>query len=135
MGSEVARYSRSAELPGRRPAVRAALAEYVRRVATEYADEVVSITLYGSQARGDADDESDIDLFVVVRRKTPALEEALFDLGWEVEFEHNVVISDLICGLDELHAMQAKRFPFYQNVEQEGIGVWTNAFAPTRVSG
>ena len=51
----------------------AAIGDYVRRVSTNLADAVVSITLYGSQARGEAEVESDIDLFIVVRRDTPAL--------------------------------------------------------------
>jgi len=41
--------------------VRAAIADYVRRVLTEFAEEVVSVTLYGSQVRGEAGVESDID--------------------------------------------------------------------------
>ncbi len=47
------------QLPGARPEVQTAIAAYGRRVATDYyADGVLSITLYGSQARGDADNET-----------------------------------------------------------------------------
>ena len=65
----------------------AAIGDYVRRVSTDLADVVVSITLYGSQARGEAEVESDIDLFIVVRRDTPALREVLADIAWQVQFE------------------------------------------------
>ena len=61
--------------------MRTAISAYVRQVAADYANEVVSITLYGSQARGSASAESDVDLFVVVRRDTPALRQALVDLA------------------------------------------------------
>ena len=120
-------------LPGGRPEVRAAIAAYVRRVATDYAGDVLSITLYGSQARGEADAESDIDLFVVVRRATPAVRQALADLAWQVQFEHDVVISDVVRGADQLSQMQAERFPYYQNLEREGILLWKSASEPTPV--
>ena len=117
-------------LPRCRPKVRAALAAYVRRVAADYADEVLSITLYGSQARGEAGPESDIDLFIVVRHDTPVLREALADLAWEVQFEHNVVISDVIRSIDQLRHMQIWRFPYYRSIESEGILLWKNPSAP-----
>jgi predicted nucleotidyltransferase len=47
-----------------RPEVRAAIEAYIRRIVAAYADEVVAIILYGSQTRGEAEAESDIDLFV-----------------------------------------------------------------------
>jgi predicted nucleotidyltransferase len=120
-------------LPGSRPEVWAAIAAYVRRVAADYAGEVLSITLYGSQARGEADSESDIDLFVVVRRDTPDLRQVLADLAWQVQFEHDVVISDVIRSVDQLSRMQAMGFPFYRSVEEEGILLWKSTSEPTPV--
>lgn len=113
-----------------RPEVRAAIAAYVRHVATGYANEVLSITLYGSQARGEASTESDIDLFIVVRCDTPALRQALADLAWQVQFEYDVVISDIIRSVEQMSRMQARRFPYYQSIEREGILLWKNTSEP-----
>jgi predicted nucleotidyltransferase len=126
-------HSLKTALPHSRREVRAAIAAYVEQVATGYADQVSSVTLYGSQARGEADPESDIDLFVVVRHDTPGLHQALADLSWRVQFEHDVVISDTICSVDRLRQMQAWRFPYYQNVEREGIVLWRSTSEPTPV--
>ena len=117
----------------RRTAAKTALTAYVTRAARLYPDEVLSITLYGSQARGDAKTESDIDVLVVVRRDSPALRQALTDLAWQVQFEHGVVISDIIRSVEQFNRMRANRFPFYQNIEREGVLLWKNMSEPTPV--
>ena len=76
-----------------------------------YPDEILSITLYGSQARGDAKTESDIDVLVVVRRESSALRQALTDLAWQVQFEYGVVISDIIRSIEQFNRMRAKSVP------------------------
>jgi len=116
-----------------RPEIQAAIETYIGRIATEYPYQVFSITLYGSQARGRADRESDIDLFIVIRQDTPALREALADLAWQIQFDCDVVISDTIRSLDQLSRMQLNRFPFYQSIEREGILLWKNTSAPMHV--
>jgi|GEM_PF-381313 len=112
-------------------AVQVAITAYVERVARLYPEEVLSITLYGSQARGDARAGSDIDVLVVVHRDSPALRQALADLAWQVQFEHSVVISDIIRSVEQFNRMRANRFPFYQNIEREGVLLWKNTSVPT----
>ncbi len=106
--------------------VQSAIRVYVQRIATEFNQIVQSITLYGSQARAEAEAESDIDLLIVVRQHTTEVEQQLVNLAWEVQFAYDVVISDIICDLHELNQMKVQRFPYYQNVEQEGILLWKN---------
>ncbi|MGC8780341.1 MAG: nucleotidyltransferase domain-containing protein [Anaerolineae bacterium] len=95
-----------------------------------YRDEVLSITLYGSQARGDAKAGSDIDVLVVVKEDTPALHQALADLAWQVQFEYGVVISDIIRSAEQFNRMRTNRFPFYQSIEREGVLLWKSTSEP-----
>ena len=114
-------------------AVKTAITAYVTRAVRLYPDEILSITLYGSQARGDAKAESDIDVLVVVRRDTSALRQALTDLAWQVQFEYGVVISDIIRSVEQFNRMRANRFPFYQNIEREGVLLWKSTSEPTPI--
>ena len=110
--------------------VYAALTEYVETVVNACGDELVAIILYGSQARGDAVAESDIDLFLIVRHDSYTLRGTLADLAWQIQFVHNVVISDIVRTLDEFRQMQKWRFPYFQNIEREGVLLWRNQSVP-----
>jgi len=45
---------------------KAALSEFVARLRARYADRVTLVVLFGSKVRGDFDEESDVDVLVVV---------------------------------------------------------------------
>jgi len=107
-----------------RPHVWTAIDAYVQRLTSEFPDDVVSIILYGSQARGESQPESDIDLLIVVRRLTPSLRGELTDLAWQVQFEYDVVFSDIVRTVDEFQQMQREQFPYYRNIEREGLILW-----------
>ena len=48
----------------------------------------------------------------------------LADLAWQVQFEHYLVISDIIRSLDQLRRLQLEKFPYYRSVDREGILWW-----------
>lgn len=77
--------------------------------------------MFGSQARGDATKESDIDLLVILPEINAKTTRLASNVAWEVGFDAGKVIS-VIPDTKE----QMKRFaflPFYRNIKQEGIRV------------
>jgi predicted nucleotidyltransferase len=98
------------------------LAELRRRLAALYGDRLVRIVLFGSQARGDAGADSDIDVMLVLtdpvqldvelKRVTP--------ITAALSLEHNVVISTIY--------MSARRYsneqsPLLNSARREGVVV------------
>jgi uncharacterized protein len=49
------------------PVERAGVEEFVRQVRERYNERVVKIALFGSRARGDAHEDSDIDILIVLQ--------------------------------------------------------------------
>lgn len=97
------------------------LAEEFQHKLRETLGAHVRVTLFGSQARGDATDESDIDVLVVL----PDLEKHTLDtvlgIAWEIGFEAGKVISVVPATYQEMRLLSAS--PFFQAVQREGIPV------------
>lgn len=78
--------------------------------------------IYGSEARGDARPDSDIDLLILVEGDKLTLEEEERIIGpiCEVELETGVLISARVM-LRKLWENLPFKTPFYVNVTNEGI--------------
>ena len=100
--------------------VRAALDEARRRLDALYGDRLVRVVLYGSQARGDAHDDSDVDVLVVLKGPVNVIAE----LKRLVQIE-----LDLMEAYDEFFSIQPfaeadyedPGRPLMMNVHAEGV--------------
>lgn len=86
---------------------------------------LISVILYGSYARGDFDDESDIDIMIIA--DIPADEcwnynVQLINELTDLELENGIVISTHIVQAETFNQFK-NTLPFYQNVTREGIKI------------
>lgn len=107
----------------------AALEEYVRRVRREHSDQVLRVVLFGSKARGDADQGSDADLLVVVRDDERRAHRPIERLGTDISLKYGLVLSELIVGPRRYENYRRYRTPLYRSIEAEGIELWMNTSA------
>jgi predicted nucleotidyltransferase len=98
------------------------LAELRRRFETLYGERLVQMILFGSQARGDAEPGSDVDVLVVLKDPVHVGEEVdrTIDLVADLSLQYNEVISCVF--LDE-NRFKHRYGPLLRNVRREGIRI------------
>lgn len=84
---------------------------------------LVDFRVFGSRARGDADEYSDMDVFVEVETLDKTLKERIMDISWEVGFENFMVVSPLIFTRSELENSPLRSSPIVKAIVAEGVAV------------
>jgi predicted nucleotidyltransferase len=103
---------------------RAALSEFVARLREKYADEVVLVMLFGSKVRGDFDEESDLDVLVVVESDGWRFHQDVSFVGSRVSLDYDVNVSPKAVSQTLYRELCDWRTPFYENLRAEGVELW-----------
>ncbi len=101
--------------------------ELVQGLTEIFQRNMSAIILYGSVARGDATDESDIDIAIVIKKEMDVQTKKRF-ISWaaDMDIRHERVFS--IVDIQEENMEKWERIlPFYQNIRKEGIVLWKAA--------
>jgi uncharacterized protein len=102
--------------------VRQVLAELHVRLKELYGDRLVRVVLFGSQARGDAGPDSDIDVMVVLRGEVDPFEE--IERGGHVtaavSLDHGVTISTIYVSQARY---EKEAGTLLTNVRAEGVSI------------
>ena len=85
--------------------------------------QLVDFSVFGSRARGDAMEDSDMDVFIEVENLDKDLKERVQDAAWEVGFENFMVISPLIFTRDELENSPLRSSPIVRVIKEEGAQI------------
>jgi predicted nucleotidyltransferase len=85
--------------------------------------QLLDFRVFGSRARGDADEYSDMDVFLKVERIDPLIKEEIEDVIWEVGFENFIVISPLIFTREEIENTPLRSSPIVKNISEEGVSI------------
>jgi predicted nucleotidyltransferase len=99
--------------------------ELKRRLPPEIRGHLRQLILFGSRARGDAAEDSDLDLVALVDEKTPELERALDDIAYNVMWDNDFhpVISLKVFSEARFRSALEQGYSFYRNVMREGVMV------------
>ena len=84
---------------------------------------IIDLRIFGSRARGDHEQLSDMDLFIEVKSLTKEQKERIYDIIWEIGFENLIVISTIICTQEEVEQSPLRSSPILKNIFEEGIQV------------
>jgi predicted nucleotidyltransferase len=103
------------------PVVQQVANEYKANLRRIYGDELVEVILFGSYARGDNHEESDVDFAVVLRNpelRASAEITKLAPIGVKLELKYGLMLSTLPISLAK---KQTSMQGVYQDIRKEGI--------------
>ena len=102
-----------------------AVQEFIKGVKDILGDRAKKIILYGSYARGDYNDSSDIDIMILtdlnddeIFKYRNKIWEYAYDIEWDNNFD--IKLSPLIKNIDKFNYW-LEALPFYMNVQKEGV--------------
>lgn len=84
---------------------------------------IKQIVLYGSYARGDFDEESDIDIVAIVdcdREDIASYHRKLAEISSELDLEYGIMVSPSVIPYAEFIKYKDD-LPYYRNIAREGV--------------
>lgn len=98
---------------------------FSREVKRLLGEKLTKVIVYGSYARGDYRDNSDVDIMILVKmtdEEIRTVKNDIYDLAFEVEMNTGIEISPVIKN-EKQYEYWVDTLPFYRNVRDEGIVV------------
>jgi predicted nucleotidyltransferase len=97
------------------------VAEFRARLERRFGGELLAVRLFGSYARGDADEESDVDVFVLLREAGWPERKAVLDLAGDLFAETGLLVSPTVFDAARYETWRRQERPLAMDIEREGI--------------
>ena len=98
-----------------------ALEEFVEYLQKSVPDQVEYVALFGSKARGDSQQDSDIDVLVILSKEDRELRREILKQAARFSLEYDVLLSPRVIGAERWEKLRG--FSLYQNVQREATGL------------
>lgn len=101
------------------------LAGYRAAIAQILGDRLDRMILYGSYARGDFNQGSDMDIMILADirpEEVSGYADAVYDVTYDFEVRYELEINPSVQSM-QIYEQWKKVYPFFMNVEKDGIAV------------
>lgn len=99
----------------------AALKEFKEKVQEEIEENLLELRLFGSRARGEGNEESDLDVAVIVNKDDRKIKRQVYDTAAEIFLDKEVNISPIIFSITKLNWLKSIERGIALDIEREGI--------------
>jgi len=99
-----------------------ALEELKKRTISDY--DVLDIVVYGSVVRGEADEESDIDVLLITKQQLDReTRHQITDIVCEINLQHDTNLSTLVVDHESWKSGVYSILPIHEEIQSEGISL------------
>jgi predicted nucleotidyltransferase len=93
--------------------------EFAATLRQRLGPHLCQLLLFGSHARGDAQDGSDYDMLVVVDHRTPELRAVILEVESQLMERYGALVATVLRS--ETEWQQLQEFPLARNIAREGV--------------
>ncbi|MFQ6083465.1 MAG: nucleotidyltransferase domain-containing protein [Candidatus Aminicenantia bacterium] len=94
---------------------------FVKELRDKLKDEIVSIRFFGSKTKGNYKKDSDIDILILVKKKTSEISRKLAEITADYDLKYGLPLSPVLYDLFEQQKNKELGSFFFENIEKEGI--------------
>lgn len=98
-----------------------AIKNFKKQLNTSLKNDSPKLILFGSKARGDFRNNSDLDILVILKRSTLAKKNFVSDLATDLFLKYQADLSPHIYSEKEFKKLSNLQTPFTQMVKKEGV--------------
>ena len=98
---------------------------FARQVKAILGNNLSKVIVYGSYARGDYHENSDVDVMILTSLDESEIKKiapTIYDMAYDIELEKGIHISIVIKN-EEQFEYWVDTLPFYRNVSEEGVEI------------
>lgn len=103
---------------------KAAISGYLGILKKKYQDRILQVVLFGSVARGESDEESDIDILVVLKNGNNRLRDEISMACFEMTLNSNVILSPIVMNKNTFDWHKRYKDPLYNSIKRDGVDLW-----------
>lgn len=103
------------------PAEDAAIREFMRAVRDLLGGDLREARLFGSRARGEGNEYSDLDIALIVAPGVRRRRHAIYDLAYDIGFAHGVELAPLVIDAPQFQELKDRELLIARTIESEGV--------------
>lgn len=104
------------------PSLRSALARFGERLSARFGPRLREVVLFGSQARNEAHEESDVDVLIVVDDLTDEERFDVFRVAYDIDREGPWLgLAPLVYSTAQAADMRARELLLFRDIDRDGM--------------
>jgi predicted nucleotidyltransferase len=103
------------------PIESAAVSEFCGWVRARFGDRVRALALFGSRARGDGDENSDVDLLVVIEALTGAERREIGNQSGDAVTNHDVIVAPFALSAARWEELRSRERLIAREIERDQV--------------
>lgn len=100
---------------------RQAIRALIKDIHSQFGQNIIQLIFFGSKARGDGVEDSDIDLLLVTNQEDWEFRHEVLRRGARLSLEYGVLFNLFVVSKFRWNKMEQIRYPLYRTISNEGI--------------